>query len=356
MLKKMLIGSFLVIMIGAIVVGGISLFSRSEDAHAWQGRGRDDQDVVAQGAEQGGQGRGRGSQVIETDGGQGRGRGSQQADANAGQGRGQGSQQADANAGQGRGQGGQGPGANAGTDEAVSGGGYGRGQGQGSSQPSRAEPQAETADWRTLEGTVVETEELVIETADGETVQIGLGPSHYRESQGFDLQVGDSVSVSGYFEDGEFKAAQVVKPDTGESIVLRDTSGRPMWSGRGNRKTDLTDIDADRNTAVDRDALNEALQTTAVGELDAVEVAGLLYMREEEKLARDVYLTLYEKWEMPIFQNIANSESTHMEAIETLIDRYNLEDPAAGKDAGVFTDQTLQGLYDQLVAEGSQSL
>jgi len=37
-------------------------------------------------------------------------------------------------------------------------------------------------------------------------------------------------------EDGEFKAGQVENLGTGESIVLRDTSGRPMWAGRGNRK------------------------------------------------------------------------------------------------------------------------
>jgi hypothetical protein len=79
-------------------------------------------------------------------------------------------------------------------------------------------------------------------------------------------------------------------------------------------------------------------------------------MREEEKLARDVYLTLYDRWGLPIFQNIASSEATHMEAVKTLIDRYNLEDPAAGQYVGVFTNPTLQGLYDQLVEEGNRSL
>lgn len=91
-------------------------------------------------------------------------------------------------------------------------------------------------------------------------------------------------------------------------------------------------------------------------ELSADEIEGILYMREEEKLARDVYLTLYDQWSLPIFQNIANSEQTHMDAIEKLIDRYGLTDPAAGNDAGEFTDQTLQSLYDDLVAMGSQSL
>jgi len=91
-------------------------------------------------------------------------------------------------------------------------------------------------------------------------------------------------------------------------------------------------------------------------ELSAEEIEGILYMREEEKLARDVYLTLYEQWGLPIFQNIANSEQTHMDAIGTLIDRYSLNDPVAGNDVGAFTDPVLQSLYDDLVAMGNQSL
>lgn len=95
---------------------------------------------------------------------------------------------------------------------------------------------------------------------------------------------------------------------------------------------------------------------TSPGTLTDAEVEGLLYMREEEKLARDVYQTFYEKWGMRIFQNIAQSEQTHMDAVKTLIDRYGLKDPAAGKDAGVFANPTLQALYDQLIEEGNQSL
>jgi hypothetical protein len=79
-------------------------------------------------------------------------------------------------------------------------------------------------------------------------------------------------------------------------------------------------------------------------------------MREEEKLARDVYLTLYEQWGLPVFQNIANSEQTHMEAIKTLIDRYGLDDPVTGNDVGEFSDPTLQSLYDELTASGRESL
>ncbi|NJE12238.1 DUF2202 domain-containing protein [Thermococcus sp. LS2] len=85
------------------------------------------------------------------------------------------------------------------------------------------------------------------------------------------------------------------------------------------------------------------------------EIDGLLWMREEEKLARDVYLTLYEMYGLQIFQNIANSEQMHMDAVLTLLEKYGIEDPAVD-EVGVFTNPELQALYDQLIAMGSQSV
>ena len=90
-------------------------------------------------------------------------------------------------------------------------------------------------------------------------------------------------------------------------------------------------------------------------DLSGNELDSLYYMREEEKLARDVYLELYEVWRDQIFSNIAASEQTHTDAVKALIDKYNLIDPAAGNPPGVFTDPKFQLLYDQLVAFGTQS-
>jgi hypothetical protein len=81
----------------------------------------------------------------------------------------------------------------------------------------------------------------------------------------------------------------------------------------------------------------------------------LNYMREEEKLARDVYLSLGSRWNLPIFSNIAQSEQVHMDSVKTLLDRYGLPDPAAGKAQGEFTDPVLQKLHDDLIAQGSVS-
>lgn len=47
--------------------------------------------------------------------------------------------------------------------------------------------------------------------------------------------------------------------------------------------------------------------------LDQQEKDAILYMREEEKLARDVYEFLYAKWNVNTFGNIRRSEQTHMD-------------------------------------------
>lgn len=96
------------------------------------------------------------------------------------------------------------------------------------------------------------------------------------------------------------------------------------------------------------------MSTLSASGLSADEAAGLLFMREEEKLARDVYNQMYALWGMPVFQNIARSEQNHMDQIKLLLDRYDLTDPALAP--GQFTDPALQALYNQLVAQGSVSL
>ncbi|MEA3313921.1 MAG: DUF2202 domain-containing protein [Caldisericota bacterium] len=60
------------------------------------------------------------------------------------------------------------------------------------------------------------------------------------------------------------------------------------------------------------------------------EIEGILLMREEKKLARDVYQALFDTWSQPVFQNIANSKQAHVDAVKGLIDRYGLDDPVGG--------------------------
>lgn len=93
-----------------------------------------------------------------------------------------------------------------------------------------------------------------------------------------------------------------------------------------------------------------------VQDLSIEEERGLLKMREEEKLARDVYQVLYEQWGHQVFGNIVQSEQRHMDAVKSLLDKYNLMDPVVDLSVGVFTDPDMQLLYDSLVAEGSATI
>jgi hypothetical protein len=85
------------------------------------------------------------------------------------------------------------------------------------------------------------------------------------------------------------------------------------------------------------------------------EIDMLNYMREEEKLARDVYLAMYGLYNIPIFRNISKSEQHHMNQVLCLLQHYNLPDPAS-PDTGVFNNSELQDLYDNLIEQGSVSL
>ena len=94
----------------------------------------------------------------------------------------------------------------------------------------------------------------------------------------------------------------------------------------------------------------------SLGALTDVEIHHITYMREEEKLARDVYLTLYDVWGAPIFDNISESEQRHMDALLRLIDKYEeLEDPVIYDTVGVFNDSDFTVLYDDLIEQGGGS-
>ncbi len=92
-----------------------------------------------------------------------------------------------------------------------------------------------------------------------------------------------------------------------------------------------------------------------VEELSAEEVEAITFVREEELLAHDVYLAMYDLYHIPVFNNIANSEFIHTTAIKALIEKYELPDPAAEHVQGVFTNPDIQALYDALVDQGAGS-
>jgi len=103
------------------------------------------------------------------------------------------------------------------------------------------------------------------------------------------------------------------------------------------------------------------MTVTSIGFVQAAslsedEVYWLTYMREEEKLARDVYAKLYDKWGTRIFNNIRVSEQRHMNAIKTLLVRYGVVDPVTDDTVGVFSTKQFEDLYAELRDAGMASL
>lgn len=93
----------------------------------------------------------------------------------------------------------------------------------------------------------------------------------------------------------------------------------------------------------------------SIGEtLTSAQVVQLVRMREEEKLAHDVYVALAPTSGLRIFNNIANAESQHMRAVEQLVSRYSSA-AAANLPVGSFSDPQFQALYNSFVAAGSTS-
>lgn len=91
----------------------------------------------------------------------------------------------------------------------------------------------------------------------------------------------------------------------------------------------------------------------ALAALTAREKDGLLFIWEEEKAARDLYNGLYEKNNMTIFLDLVRSESSHMDRARAVMEKHGLAVPP--DDPGIFQNQTLQEMHDQLLAEGLQS-
>lgn len=82
----------------------------------------------------------------------------------------------------------------------------------------------------------------------------------------------------------------------------------------------------------------------------------LILMREEEKLARDVYTKLAEIYNVRIFNNIAKSEQQHMDAIAKLLETYGIQDPIQNDTIGSFTNEKLKNLYVELLTQWQKSI
>jgi uncharacterized protein YdeI (BOF family) len=214
--KKVLLGTLLFGLIGILVVGAaIRTIDKTGNVAEAQGNGH---------------GAGRGADIAGTTNGASTTGGDCDGEANTNVARGNGQGQANASGDQGGGGQGQ--------ASASGGQGGGRGVAAGSAAGTAADAVV-PEDWTTVEGTVTEAPaagvDMVVKTDAGDELVIGTGPG-YLEAQGFQLEAGELVRVQGFWEDGEFKAGEITRLRDGNTVMLRDAYGRPLWAGAGQRR------------------------------------------------------------------------------------------------------------------------
>ena len=89
--------------------------------------------------------------------------------------------------------------------------------------------------------------------------------------------------------------------------------------------------------------------------LDEAEVASLIYMIEEEKMARDVYDALFEQTGISTFDTISNSEQKHYDKLLAVASKAGVDTTTLSNEAGVYTNRDIQDLYTTLLMQGSLS-
>ncbi len=114
--------------------------------------------------------------------------------------------------------------------------GQGRGSGRGRSDAEQSGGQGEAADWVSMDATVeaVASDLVSLKTADGQTIEISGRTLQFIQEASFSLQVGDQLKVTGFSDPYSVLAvAGIENLNSGASLNIRDSTGRPMWAGRG---------------------------------------------------------------------------------------------------------------------------
>jgi hypothetical protein len=122
----------------------------------------------------------------------------------------------------------------------------------------------------------------------------------------------------------------------------------------GNGDTTAEDVASPETTISQEDSAITEEEVTTDSTVDASTLAEMLtFIVQEEKLAHDLYVQLASTSGAQQFQNVLNSESTHISLVQGLLTTYNIVDPTVGLAEGEFVNQDLQALYDSLLASGS---
>ena len=91
--------------------------------------------------------------------------------------------------------------------------------------------------WLALEGTVtsVDRSALLVQTAGGGEIVVQGRPWSFAQQLGFWAEAGDEVMLLGFYEGDEFEVGQIDDQTTGQTVVIREVGGRPLWAGGGRR-------------------------------------------------------------------------------------------------------------------------
>jgi len=136
------------------------------------------------------------------------------------------------------------------------------------------------------------------------------------------------------------------------SVVLSSCQ-KDMNNSDNAQYASLISVSGEGTTSLIEANLKSAFIETAA--LTETELASLLKIKEDEKLARDVYSVLYQKWGSTVFSNISDAESNHLNAIILLLTNYGSADTSIG-EVGVFTNNEVQKLYNELIANATLSI
>ena len=147
-------------------------------------------------------------------------------------------------------------------------------------------------------------------------------------------------------------AVAVAAPAIAGAGPFGNPSVSTSWSGPGSGAGPGAAGNGMRQALRDGSCLSPSTSVPS-GTLSEQQKATLAGMAQEEKLAGDLYQAFADKYPAVVFDRIAAAEDQHLDAVRTLLARYGLSDPTAGKPAGQFSDTTVQATYDRLLAEGS---
>ena len=156
-----------------------------------------------------------------------------------------------------------------------------------------------------------------------------------------------AAALAGCADDADGDATSASSADVSDTTA---TTTRP----------DVATLDVTTTSTVTDTTVTDATDPTgsagpSVDGLTADEVAGVIWMREEEQLAHDLYARFDELWNLRVFENISASEQRHIDITIGLLDDFGLDDPQAGLAPGTYAEPQIQALYDDLVAQGSST-